>query len=529
MNKKIKDQLNSIHQMVNARDFVKAHKLIDKLLKKNTTSHELLNFKAYIYMSEGLWNESLIILQKSNLFHPENINTIFNLGIVYEKINNYEDAITSYKKCIIKNNNYLDPYIQIIRISIQNYDITSSLEYINQILKINDNLEIVYHLQAQSFRLINDYSNQLVALEKARDINPSNDMNYVYIAFIMLWNNKVDQAKEILHKAISIKKNFFAIYHLMQIDKNCKFFNNSKYLEESFTPQGDENDIYFYLSLAEYYKSSDDLYIQNLIKANKIKRSIISYNKKYFDDLRNDIFNYFDPSVNFLDVSCLEINPIFIIGMPRSGSSLVEQVLINNPRIKTCGEVELLNNYFGTKKLYKNLNSNNLKIILNRYLTHIKLITNSSHFIDKLPLNFIWIGFIKKIFPNSKFIVTNRKKFDNCFSIYQTFFGDNSLPFSYEPNEIAHFYDTYNYFINHWGEIFKDSIYIAEYDKLTTAPELEFKKLFNFLDMKFESSYLDTENSSSIVQTASFNQVKKPIKKHSGYKKYHKFFPCFLD
>lgn len=517
--------------MVIGGDIVNAHKSIDKLIKKNPTSYEILNLKAYIFMSQGLWHESLKILKKSNLFHPENIDAIFNLGIVYEKINNYEDAITSYKKCIVKNKNFLEPYIQIVRIYIENYNISNSLEFINKILKINDRSEIVYHLQAQSFRLINDYTNQLHALEKAKAINPSNSMNYVYIAFIMLWNNKIDQAKEILKKAISIKENnFFAIYNLMQIDKNCHFFNSSKSLENTFTNSGDEGDSYFYLSLAEYYKSSDDdIYIQNLINANKIKRSHISYNKNYFDDLKNDIFNFFDFSENFSDISCIDINPIFIVGMPRSGSSLVEQVLINNPDIQSCGEVELLNYYFGTKNFYKNFNSNNLKIILNSYLTHIKLITKSSHFIDKLPLNFLWIGFIKKIFPNSKFIITNRNKFDNCFSIYQTFFGDNSLPFSYDTNEIVHFYDTYTYFINRWNKNFSDSIYIAEYDKLTSSPEFEFKKLFNFLNIKFQSSYLDIVNSTSSVQTASFTQVKKPIEKHSGYKKYHKFFPCFLD
>ena len=533
MNKKIKDQLISIHQMILVKDYASSHKSIDKLLKKNTTSHELLNLKAYIYMSQGFWNESLDVLKKSNLFHPKIIDTYFNLGIVYENKNNFENAISSYMECINLNKNFVDPYIQIVRIHIQNFEIENALKTIDSLLKIDSNIEIAHHLAAQCYRLIHNYSKQEDSLKKSLTINSTNSANYVYLAFIKLWQHNIAEAKHLLLNAIEIdRNNTFAIFNLMEIDKSVSYFNDISLLNRISDSKNLNlhTKIYLNLCYANYFKNRDELkYISHLKSANNNKYQSLNFNMSFFRSAYTTIFNKYN-LLKHTDKLFYksDYQPIFIIGMPRSGSTLIEQIISNHPDIGTCGEVDLLN-YELNKFLIDNSNDlTALKTISIKYLAFIKLITDKKIFIDKLPLNFMWIGFIKLIFPKAKFVVTKRNKFDTCFSIFKIFFGDNALPFAYNENEINEFYVLHEKFIQSWINVSPSNIFTIDYDKVIESPEIEISKLFDFLGFDFDKSYLNLNSSKTFIQTASFSQARNKIQGKSNYNNYIKFFPEFI-
>ena len=534
MNKKIKDQLSSIHQMIIGGDFVNSHKSIDKLLKKNPTNFEILNLKAYIYMTQGLWDESLKILKKSNLFHPQIVETYFNLGIVYEHKNNFEDAISSYTQCINLNKKNFDPYIQIIRIHIQNYEIEKALNTINILLKINIDFEIAHQLAAQCYRLIHDYSKQEESLKKALFINPTNSANYVYLAFIKLWQHNITDAKNLLIEAIQIdQNNSFAIFNLMEIDNNVSYYHDISLLNRILESKNlnSHTSIYLNLCYSNYYKKKDESkYITYLKSANKNKHQSLNFNMSFFKNIYNKIFKNYSLFKN-LDTPIYEskYQPIFIIGMPRSGSTLIEQIITNHPDIDTCGEVDLLN-YELNQFLTLNRNDTTaLKEIAFKYLSFIKLITDKKIFIDKLPLNFMWIGYIKLIFPKAKFIITRRNKFDTCFSIFKIFFGDSALPFAYKEEDINEFYLLYEKFIQSWTNISTSNIFTIDYEKVVGDPEVEISKLFDFLGYDFNKNYLNLNHKNSFIQTASFSQARSKVEKKSSYKNYVKFFPEFAE
>jgi tetratricopeptide (TPR) repeat protein len=518
--------------MVINGDFINAHKSIDKLLKKIPTSFEFLNLKAHVFLTQGLWDESLKIFNKSNLFHPQIVETIFNIGIAYENLINYEDALINYEKCISLDTNFIPAYIHIINLHIKNYDIDKAFIKIESLLEINLNMEIPYQLSAQCYRLIHKYVEQEKVLQQAIQINPNNSMNYVYLAFIKMWSNNTYEAKKLLQKSLSINpKNTFAIYNLMQIDKNIVFNHDFSLLESILKSSNLNNDDLVYLELcyAQFFHNKDDeKYIYYLSKANERKNRSLQFNKfsmnRFFEKLSNKFNSY-----NFSNYESNNDNyyPIFILGMPRSGSSLIEQIVIKHPSVDSCGEVDLLN-YELTKFVNdENSKNNNLNIISNKYLSFINKITKSKYFVDKLPLNFLWIGYIKKIFPNAKFIITHRDKFDNCFSIFKSFFGDSALPFSYTKDNINYFYSFHMEVIKFWKEIFNTSIFSISYEKIIDNPQDEFLRLFNFLNLEFNHSYLNLSDSKSFIQTASFLQARNKIEKKSSYDKYVKYFPEF--
>ena len=529
LSKKFNTALDSVKELTLRGHFTDAHKALDKLLKKDPTSKDLLNTKANIYIYQGFYNESLKPLLKCLYLYPNNSETLYNLGVVYHNTGQQNQAIENFELCIKNNPENIDAYINLTRVYIQTLDVNNALSTINGLINKNPHIEICYHLRAQCYRLINDFQNQKISLEFAQKINPSNVNNYIYLAFIYLWQNQLNEAKTYFKNALNLDpKNTFVIYNLMQIDNNFKYHSNVDLLIK-INEQYHLNDfdlIYFNLCLSKFYeKKDDDKFIEYLLKANKLKKQIINFNINYFFTINKQIFDKYHSLSSSSSIN-KDYRPIFIVGLPRSGSSITEQILINSQDVQTCGEVDVLNYEF-----INNLNSLNENIMNNigiKYLNHIKLITSSKIFIDKLPLNFFWIGLIKIIFPQAKFIFTFRNKFDNCFSIFKTFFGDSALPFSYNIKDISDFYNLHVSIIDTWIDLLDKDIYKFEYEKLIENPEAEVIKLFNFLELKYDKSYLNLNNTHKFIQTASFSQARNKIEKQASYKKFHKFFPDFL-
>ena len=529
LSKKFNTALDSVKELTLRGNFTNAHKALDKLLKKDPTSKDLLNTKANIYIYQGFYNESLKPLLKCLYLYPNNSETLYNLGVVYHNTGQQNQAIENFELCIKNNPENIDAYINLTRVYIQTLDVNNALSTINGLINKNPHIEICYHLRAQCYRLINDFQNQKISLEFAQKINPSNVNNYIYLAFIYLWQNQLNEAKTYFKNALNLDpKNTFVIYNLMQIDNNFKYYSNVDLLIK-INEQYHLNDfdlIYFNLCLSKFYENKDEeKYIDYLFKANKLKKQTINFDINYFLNINEQIFDKYHFLTN-ASSTLKEYKPIFIVGLPRSGSSITEQVLINSPDVQSCGEVEILNYEFMNN--LNSLNENILNNIGNKYLNHIKLITNSKIFIDKLPVNFFWIGLIKIIFPQAKFIFTSRNIFDNCFSIFKTFFGDSALPFSYNVKDIRDFYNLHVSIIESWIALLDKNIHKFEYEKLIANPEDEVMKLFNFLELKYDRSYLNLNNSDNFIQTASFSQARNKIEKQASYKKYHKFFPDFL-
>jgi len=527
--KKFNTALDSIKDLTSKGQFTDAHNLIDKLLKKNPTSKDLLNTKANIYIYQGFFNESLKLLLKCINLYPNNSDTLYNIGVVYHNIGQQNLAIENFELCIKNNPENIDAYINLTRIYIQTYSAISALKTINLAICKNTYLEVCYHLQAQCYRLINDFENQKKSIELALKINPNNANNHIYLAFIYLWQNKTKEAKECLKDALKQNpNNTFAIYNLLEIDKNSEFYSNEELLlniKEKYHLSNFDL-IYYNLCLSMIHENQDDeKYILYLSNANKLKKQTINFDINYFLKLNEQIFDKYNSLRNVSSIH-KGYMPVFIVGLPRSGSSITEQILINSPEVQTCGEVDVLNYEFINN--LNSLNENILNNIGNKYLNHIKLMTNSKIFIDKLPLNFFWIGLIKIIFPQAKFIFTSRNIFDNCFSIFKTFFGDSALPFSYSTKDIKDFYNLHKNIIDSWVMLLDKDIYTFKYEKLVENPEMEVINLFNFLELKYDKSYLNLNKSGRFIQTASFSQARNKIERMSNYQKYQKYFPDFI-
>jgi len=179
-------------------------------------------------------------------------------------------------------------------------------------------------------------------------------------------------------------------------------------------------------------------------------------------------------------------------------------------------------NFSNTKNI-----DNDFYALRKKYLNRLKNITSKPFIIDKLPLNFFWIGYIKKLLPNAKFIHTRRNPMATSFSIYKTLFSEGCLDFAYDEDDIINFYDIQNYFMDFWHERYSSDIFSLNYDYFTENSEQEAKKLFDFLGLDYLPEYLDLKNNQRSVMTASDLQVRDKIYKESS-DKWH-IYKSFLN
>ena len=191
-------------------------------------------------------------------------------------------------------------------------------------------------------------------------------------------------------------------------------------------------------------------------------------------------------------------------------------------------------NFFGEKILntikLKNLDKTTIEKLKIEYFNFLeKFSPHSSIYTDKAPLNFIWIGIIKILIPNSKIIHCKRNPKDNILSLYKNDFDDR-LNFSYDFRDLVEFYKEYLDLTDLWKEKLNDQIYDATYENIISNPETEIENLLKFCELNFEKECLNFHNNKRPIKTVSAVQARQPLynKSISSYKNFEKQLQSFL-
>ena len=226
-----------------------------------------------------------------------------------------------------------------------------------------------------------------------------------------------------------------------------------------------------------------------------------------------------------MSTSDLEFNenikskPIFIVGMPRSGTSLLEQILSTHSKIHGAGELNFLHKIIDKSGLEKPNNILNYFYQIRKfYYNEINKISKSHFIIDKLPSNFRWIGFIIKAFPEAKIIHIQRNPMAVCWSNYKNFFVDNGLDFNLTQRDVAKYYSMYSNLMDFWNNKYKDKIFNLNYEIFVQDFEKNTKKVLNYLDLNWENKLLEYQKTNRPVTTASHQQVRGKIIKDTSEK-----------
>ena len=175
-------------------------------------------------------------------------------------------------------------------------------------------------------------------------------------------------------------------------------------------------------------------------------------------------------------------------------------------------------------------NDEKIKSIVNNYFSKISYIKTSKNIIlDKNPLNFQWLGFIRILFPNAKIIHCSRNLKDTALSIYKNAFDINSIVWSNWQEDLVQYISIYLNLMKFWEEKIPNFIYNLNYEKLINNQKEQIEKLLNFCELNWEENCLNYNKKPTAIETVSATQARKPIYKTSqnSYKKYYNYLDMF--
>ena len=330
--------------------------------------------------------------------------------------------------------------------------------------------------------------------------------------------------------AIREKPGFGEVYWSMA---NLKVFKFEKYEVTAMEQQLERGDlktspeIHFRFALGKAYEDRRDYdrawhYYHS---GNQLQRTQIQYDLNEFELRQSKIMEVF--SQEFLAErsghGCMAADPIFIVGLPRSGSTLIEQILASHSQVEGTAELPILSKIASSIGRYRrdnmqypeavrDLRAKDLKAYGEQYMgeTRRHRSTDRPYFTDKLPNNFSHIGLVSLILPNAKIINTRRHPMDSCLGAYKQLFGQGQN-FTYDMFEIAEYYRQYHEVMTHWHSALPGKILDVHYEETVTDLESQVRRVLEFCGLPFEDQCLRFYTTERAVKTASSEQVRQPI------------------
>ena len=403
---------------------------------------------------------------------------------------------------------------------------------ISKILENNPNdFKANFHMGKYYYDL-NNLDKSVFFFQKSNNLQQNNPNIIFNLALALQGMGRTEQAKKEYLKLISINsKNIRAYYGLFILDiKNItdEFSQNlQSIINENTTSLYEKSLINFIFS--KLAKKNNELkkeihYLK--IAHRNCYESNLAYNKQSDHYYKNIISNYYNKFLfrnEFKEIPAFNRQKhIFIIGLPRSGSSLVESIISHNaPNITSVGEFHVFNRSI-LEQVGENLYSENFKMIIDKKKFQNSLIERYNNFNNKIYLdksleNFFNIEIILEFFPNAKFINTYRNYNDAVIGIYQAMLPE--LSWSHGIKNIIQYVEKYNKIINYFQKKYPEKILNIELSKLSNQKEQETKKILEFCDIKFDDQSLNFDKNDKLFsKTFSFLQVRKKIQKYEDNK-----------
>ena len=464
-----------------------------------------------------------ILSKFPNIYYVRNL-----LGACYQKIGQFNNAIDCYNKIIHSDPKNLTAINNLANTYRSIYDYKNAEKRYLKLLNLDSGYFKGFFNYANLKNELNDFDKAIELYKKAIEIKPDESMTYFNLALVYASIGRMNDAKHNLEICLKINPNYFLAHHrlsrIIKYTKDDPHFNEMKKILHNNENVENINISIIYFALGKAYEDIGEFEksIFHFKKGNEIKRQLIRY------DLDNDkkktvkIRSLFD-KINLKYNSINDLNKkkiIFIVGMPRSGTTLVEQIISSHSKVYGSGELYflefLIKDSLYSDNLIDKILSSKLSIISNQYVDFLKNFSmNKEYVTDKNPLNFLYIGFIKILFPNAIIIHCKRNSKDTCLSIYKNLFEDNNLGWTYNQKELGQFYNLYLEMMSFWKSKFSENILEIDYENLVNNQEKYSKKIISDCGLKWEENCLKFYNNKRPIRTLSINQARQSIYKSS--------------
>ena len=474
---------------------------------------EAYNNRGNAHKDLGRVQEALNDYNKAIQLKPEFAEAYNSRGFSFEDLGRIQEAINDYSRAIQIRPDYVKAY----------NNRGNALEGLGMIQKALDDYNKAIQLKPDYAEAYNNRGISFKELGRFQDA-----LNDFYEAIRL----KPDYAEA--HRHLSMLKKYKADDALIGTMESL--------LEKDNLTESDQMHLCYALAKAYEDMADYDKSFKFISRGNDYRKKELNYNLEKERGIIAGIRSIFDTKIEIIPPENDPVMPVFIVGMPRSGTTLVEQILASHSRVYGAGELDAMN-HLGKRILSRYYHKNTsldkyqslqraVKELYDGYHKALNdLYVNEKIITDKMPGNFIWIGFILSAFPKAKIINMNRDPRATCWSIYKHFFSSKGHGYAYDMDVLAEYYNIYVDLMGFWRNCFPNKIYDLCYEELTENQAEETRKLLSYCGLKFEEQCIDFHKTKRIVKTASADQVRKKMYSGSSeaWKNYEKHIQPMIN
>jgi len=510
-------------------NFEKAKHLLLKAIEIDPKNVNALSNLGTAYTELGESKEAVNYFNKVLEIDPNHTNANYSLGVTYYRLKDFKKSKSYLQKTVRIQKNFAFAFFSLGNVHLELKEFENAVSCYQKAIELNPNIIGAYNNLGLVFRGLNDFENALSCYEKVLKLKPNspNTLHNRALAFKELG----DFTKAIKSHQDAIKyepENFAHYFYLSDLKKEILDLNLRKKIESSIADNKTTkiNNAFGYYLLSRYekklknYEKELDFLIkghQNYFEFKKEKFNIII--KYCFEDALQISENIKVEKLN--QKNDYDLKPIFIIGVPRCGSTLVEKIIASGESSIPIGEETTILENFINKKILEtqSLNLGNIDSVKKELFDIYKnkgLVSKKYDFIftDKSLNNFFYLNLIKEIYPNAKIINCQRDILSSIMSIFQNNLSD--LAWTHNLDNIFKYFDNYFKIVENFKKSNPDLIYELEFNKLVNYPEEESKNLMKFCNLSWSKKCLEFYKRKELIsKTASNVQIRKPIYKHS--------------
>tara|TARA_B110000858_G_scaffold17319_1_gene17511 strand:- start:50589 stop:52160 length:1572 start_codon:yes stop_codon:yes gene_type:complete len=470
-----------------------------------------------------------LALQKTEALleiHPR-VSMLHNLmGVFLAQSSRPNDARASYQKALKINPDFFEAHNNLGNLYQSLAMMARASKHFKRAIRSNPDIAQTHNSLGQCLQTLGKSDQAQACYEKTIALDPEYAPAYNNLANVFTEVGEFDNAVEYYDKAIELTPGFVIAYkNLSVIKKYQKGDEQIEAMEKLLAVANAEEGYkkWLYFALAKAYEDTEnfDKSFSCLENGNRIRKKELAYDisidTKLFENIRAR-FSQRSAPVEKLAVT--DLQPIFVIGMPRSGTSLIEQILASHSTVFGAGELGILNRL--ARPIVNKIPAANAKSNIRERAKDIRELRKSYFdavrnlgfdkrvFVDKMPLNFRWLGLMMLAFPEAKFIHTVRDPIATCWSCYKHYFYKGN-GFSYDMKDLLEYHKNYQDLMEFWKELYPGRIFDLNYEQLTSNQEVETRNLLEYCDLEWETNCLEFHKTKRSVQTASAVQVREAM------------------
>ncbi len=535
--------VNLAHAHAALGNFDEAIEYYNEALKTNPESAVILsNLGTVLQMAERK-EEAIEKFQQAISIQPNHVSAHCGLARGLKSQGEFNQAIQHYHKALQYDTQLCNIYLELGDLLIARGHLDQAEDLTNKALKIHPNSDKLFFQLSKTLQYQGKYAEAISANDKGNQINPNTPEGMAGAAVILERHGKIEKAFEIVnHLRDQGNLNSAGLDVFIRI---CHQFDHcqeaielgSAFLSDSSSSAIEKGQIHHNLGSLFDKRGEFDTAFKHFSQANDSNR--LSY------DSATDIKRVDRLITAFSAETLAQIpratvptdRPIFIIGMPRSGTTLVEQIIASHQDVHGAGELAYINEIIRPipSNLYPKgiggLKENNLNGMAKTYLDRVNLLNQEAPRVtDKMPGNFRNLGLISLMLPQAKIIHCSRNPLDTCLSI---FFQNFNLAHTYATRleDIGAYYKLYERLMEHWRQVLDIPIFELTYSDMVNDQETQSRKLIEFCGLKWDDRCLSFHKTDRKVATASYDQVSKPVYRSSleRWKNYEKYLGPLKD